>query len=215
MRRPRFLFSLSLAIIFLIFSFINKEMTIFSPLEKVLFSYNIFQWFYIMTLFYLIFTAKAEDIKKVAKKEDESVSFVLVTAIASSLITLVAIAFELSTAKESHGILKTTHLALPGITLVGVWLFLPTLFAIHYAHNFYYDNQLEHRIVKFPDGIIDPDYWDFLYFSVTIAVASQTADVSVNSRTGRKLVLTQSVLAFLFNTSVLALGINVSASLLN
>ncbi|MEO7008621.1 MAG: DUF1345 domain-containing protein, partial [Caldimonas sp.] len=57
------------------------------------------------------------------------------------------------------------------------------------------------------------DYADFLYFSFTIAVAAQTADVSVSTRRMRRLTLTQSILAFVFNTTILAFSINIAASL--
>jgi len=110
---------------------------------------------------------------------------------------------------------QVSHLILPAVTLLGVWALLPTMYAIHYAHLYYLTENEEKRPMRFPDAHITPDYLDFLYFSVTITVASQTADVCVTSKRGRRLVLVQSVLAFLFNTSVLALGINVAASLLN
>ena len=64
-----------------------------------------------------------------------------------------------------------------------------------------------------PDEGFRPDYADFLYFSFTIAVASQTADVSITNRPMRRLVLLQSVLSFAFNTTILAFTINIAASL--
>lgn len=67
-------------------------------------------------------------------------------------------------------------------------------------------------------GLIFPDttrpiYADFAYFSYTIGVASQTADVSISSRAMRKVVLAHSVLSFFFNTTILALTINLAAGL--
>jgi uncharacterized membrane protein len=52
-----------------------------------------------------------------------------------------------------------------------------------------------------------------LNFSFTIAVASQTADVLITSRSMRRLVLLQSVLSFAFNATILAFTINIAASL--
>jgi uncharacterized membrane protein len=70
--------------------------------------------------------------------------------------------------------------------------------------------------IKFPDETanFEPDYSDFLYFSFTIAVASQTADVVITNRSVRRLVLLQSVLSFVFNTAIVAFTINMAASLL-
>jgi uncharacterized membrane protein len=84
----------------------------------------------------------------------------------------------------------------------------------------YYRGPQDRLPLHFPDeagepGGFAPDYWDFLYFSFTIAVAVQTSDVSVTSRTMRKLVLGQSVLSFFFNLLILGLSINIAAGLLN
>ena len=59
----------------------------------------------------------------------------------------------------------------------------------------------------------EPDYSDFLYFSFTIAVATQTADVAITNRSVRRLVLAQSVLSFVFNTAIVAFTINMATSL--
>lgn len=64
----------------------------------------------------------------------------------------------------------------------------------------------------FPDTT-QPNYYDFAYFSYTIGVASQTADVSISSRAMRTIVLAHSVLSFFFNTTILALTINLAAGL--
>ena len=64
----------------------------------------------------------------------------------------------------------------------------------------------------FPDTT-HPTYLDFAYFSYTIGVASQTADVSISSRAMRRVVLAHSVLSFFFNTTILALTINLAAGL--
>lgn len=64
----------------------------------------------------------------------------------------------------------------------------------------------------FPDTT-QPTYLDFAYFSYTIGVASQTADVSISSRGMRGIVLAHSILSFFFNTTILALTINLAAGL--
>ena len=86
-------------------------------------------------------------------------------------------------------------------------------FTMHYAHLFYANPRTEEPWLLFPDKMLTPSYWDFMYFSFTIAVASQTADVCVGSREMRKVVLLQSVISFVFNMTILGLSINVCASL--
>ena len=86
------------------------------------------------------------------------------------------------------------------------------MFALHYAHDFYAGEE-DRRGLAFP-GEERPDYWDFLYFSFNLGAASQTSDVQIEARRMRRFVLAHTILSFLFNTTVLALAINVGASLL-
>ncbi|MFO1117979.1 MAG: DUF1345 domain-containing protein [Beijerinckiaceae bacterium] len=66
--------------------------------------------------------------------------------------------------------------------------------------------------LKFP-GTQQPTYPDFVYFSYIIGVASQTADVEITTKPMRTVSLAHSILAFFFNTAILALTINLAASL--
>ena len=111
-------------------------------------------------------------------------------------------------------------MALALVTVLGAWLLLPTMFALTYASRFYHraDEGQAHgqgQGLNFPgaDDGFKPDYSDFLYFSFTIAVASQTADVSITTRPMRRLVLLQSLLSFGFNTAILAFTVNLAASM--
>jgi uncharacterized membrane protein len=213
LKRPRLMFSSTLALITYIFLIFSNILSNLSLLEKTLISYNVFQWGYFIGLLYLIHTSQTARIKKRALIEDESANFVLGFSSIASVVAIVAIAFELGSARGSHGVLMGLHLGLPALTLFGVWCLIPSLFAIHYAHLYYLNEH--HRPFDFPEESENPDYFDFLYFSITIALTSQTSDVTIMTKRARRLVLVQSVLAFIFNTSVLALGINVAAGLLN
>jgi uncharacterized membrane protein len=99
-------------------------------------------------------------------------------------------------------------------TVVGAWLLLPVVFTLNYASHYYH--QAPPAGLKFPDDDpkFQPNYVDFLYFSFTIAVAAQTADVVITCRPLRRLVLLQAVLSFAFNAAILALAINTAAGLL-
>jgi uncharacterized membrane protein len=107
-----------------------------------------------------------------------------------------------------HG--RLAHYALTGSTVFGSWCLLGTIFTFHYARAFYSSGH-EQPALCFPDKEKNPNYWDFLYFSFTIAVAAQTSDVLVMTRSLRKTVLAQSVLSFLFNAAILGLSINIAA----
>ncbi len=92
------------------------------------------------------------------------------------------------------------------------WFFLHTIFAIHYAHEFHASDAGTPDLI-FPGGE-EPDYWDFLYFAFTIGATAQTSDVGVAARRIRRTVLAHAVFSFFFNTGILALAVNVGASLI-
>jgi uncharacterized membrane protein len=103
---------------------------------------------------------------------------------------------------------------------VSAWVFIHLTFALHYAHD-YFDELatelgkplVERGGLRFP-GTETPDYYDFLYFSYVIGVACQTADVDITSSLMRRTALVHCVLAFFFNSAVLALTINIAAGLI-
>ncbi|MBA9859384.1 DUF1345 domain-containing protein [Ralstonia insidiosa] len=179
-------------------------------LTRALLGWDVAVWTYLVLVSVMMLKADPRRIRAVARREDERASAVLAVVCLGVVASMVAIAFELVTAK-SAGHAQAWHYALTGVTVVGAWLMVPMMFTVHYAH-LYYHKPNEPTLV-FPDREIEPDYWDFLYFSFTIAVASQTADVAIRSRAMRRAVLGQSLLSFFFNTSILALSINIAAGL--
>lgn len=147
-----------------------------------------------------------------ADRADAGAALVLAVSIAAALASLAAIGAELRGLKDVGGPPELGRLALAGVTILLSWLFVHVTFALHYAHDFYAGAD-DRRGVRFP-GTCDPDYWDFLYFAFNIGAAGQTSDVVIEARRMRRFALVHTILSFLFNTTILALAINVGASLL-
>ena len=106
--------------------------------------------------------------------------------------------------------------ALTMATIALSWLFVQMIFALHYAHEFYAPAETgrgDRQGLMFP-GEADADYWDFLHFALIIGVANQTADVQISSQTLRRIATVHSVVAWLFNTVILALAVNMAVNLL-
>ncbi|MHC5825961.1 MAG: DUF1345 domain-containing protein, partial [Nostoc sp.] len=104
------------------------------------------------------------------------------------------------------------------MTIVGSWLLVHTMFAVQYAHSYYkYINRNNSEEItgglNFPDNE-HPDYWEFLYYSFVVGMTSQVSDVETRSRDMRRLTLLHSILSFFFNTTILAMTINIVASLI-
>ena len=94
------------------------------------------------------------------------------------------------------------------------WLFIHVIFGLHYAHRFYAPEGKGDRGGLIFPGEEEPDYWDFLHFSLIIGVASQTADVQIADRRLRRLATVHSVTAFVFNTVLVALAVNLAVNLI-
>jgi uncharacterized membrane protein len=151
-------------------------------------------------------------IQERADREDEGALATLVLTLLAAMASLAAIGAELHGLKGEGEVTGPGRAALAGLTILLSWLFVHTIFALHYAHD-YFAGTDDREGLRFPTKDA-PDYWDFLYFSFNLGAASQTSDVIIEAKRMRRLVLAHTILSFLFNTTVLALAINVGASLL-
>jgi uncharacterized membrane protein len=147
--------------------------------------------------------------RRAAMLDEDRVQFLILTA-GAGLATLGAIVAELG-AKETAR--EPAHLALAVVTIMLSWAFIHTIFALHYAHEFYIENRYEDGGLAFP-GKGQPDYWDFAYFSLVIGMTSQVSDVAVTAKAIRRTVLAHGVVSFFFNVALLALTVNIAASAL-
>jgi uncharacterized membrane protein len=188
-------------------------------LRRALIGWNAGVWVYLFAMLWLMTHADHRKVREIAGRQDESAGLVLFTMVVGAMLSLYAIVSELTRMDHVPADQIALRYAFTALTVIGSWLLVGVLFCFHYAH-LYYRAPRERAPLRFPeedpasDGI-DPDYWDFLYFSFTIAVAVQTSDVAVTSRTMRKLVLGHSVLAFFFNLLILGLSINIAAGFVN
>ncbi|VVC83861.1 DUF1345 domain-containing protein [Sideroxydans sp. CL21] len=183
-----------------------------SAVARILVGWNVTVWFYLCLTGWLMMRASHARVRMLAEQEDKSAVVILAIMSVAAVVSLAAIVLELSTVKDLALSSRMIHYAFTGATILGSWCLVAILFTFHYARIFY-RSPAEHRALRFPDNEENPDYWDFLYFSFTIAVAAQTSDVSVMTRSTRKTVLAQSILSFLFNAAILGMTINIAASL--
>ena len=148
-----------------------------------------------------------------AQLQDDGQLVILVLVVVSGMASLAAIAGQLSVVKDMHGFLKTAHIALAGVTVISSWTFIQVMFTLHYAHDYYAAACHGHAPgLEFPKDD-QPGYGDFFYFASVIGTSGQTADVSFVSKSMRRIGSVHCILAYLFNTTVLALLINIGASM--
>ncbi len=184
-----------------------------SLVTRCLIGWNVGVWLYLLLIALTMFRADHSKLRKAAVAHAEGAVTVSTMVVSAALASFAAIVLELAGTKAAGAPHALPQIALTLLTVTASWLLVPTLFTLNYA-TLYYRDQAGSGL-RFPDAGIDfrPHYVDFLYFSFTIAVALQTADVAITSKPMRLLVLGQSVLSFVFNTTVLALLVNIAAGL--
>ena len=168
---------------------------------------------------FLMARATTKTIRDRAAQTDDGKWAILALTSIAALAALGAIFAQLAVTKDMHGLSKALHLGLAGLTIVSAWVFIHMSFTLHYAHEFFDETKSQEGEkpklrggLSFPETD-EPDYWDFLYFSFIIGVASQTADVAITSKAMRRTSLAHSILSFFFNSAILALTINIAAGL--
>jgi uncharacterized membrane protein len=172
---------------------------------------------YLALSFRIMLACRRDVMRKRAEKQDDSAVVILVLVLVAIALSFWTIFGVLSEAKQVSGQAKALHVSLAAVTILLWWLVTQVVFTFHYAHEFYRPDDGSERIAEglaFPGGDREPDYWDFFYFATSLGAASQTSDVAILTKPLRRLVTLHAVISFFFNTAVLALAINIGASLI-
>ncbi len=165
---------------------------------------------FLVAVLTMMLRATIERMERRAKVQDENRIAILVLCVAAVCVSLFALGWELHFAKRLPGG-AGWRTALAALTIVLSWGFTHTIFALHYAHE-YYEDPKKPRLI-FPGGV-PPDYTDFLYYAFVVGMTFQVSDVQVAERELRRLTIVHGILSFFFNTVILALAINLAAGLL-
>jgi len=183
-----------------------------SPVSRILICWNCGVALFLVLIYSWMTGLTAERIRSRYIEEDESAPFILTVVVVAALLSVLAIVEPLATLKAVAGTERLAHTVLAALTLLNSWFLVPTMFTTHYADMFYSAAEDE-RPLNFPATPM-PAFWDFAYFSFTIAAACQTSDVSTTNLSVRKVVIVHTIVSFFFNASILGFAINVTAGLI-
>jgi uncharacterized membrane protein len=171
---------------------------------------------YLIMAFRVMWSCTGQALRTRAAQQDDSAVVILILVLLAMFASFAAIFGIIAEAKGAPGEGKLFFVGLAGATIVISWLVTQVVFALHYAHEFYAPHRLadksDAQALAFPQDT-QPDYWDFFYFSTSFGAASQTSDVMINSKEIRRITTLHAIVSFFFNTMVLALAINLAASL--
>ena len=173
---------------------------------RLLVARDVFLTLYLILAAHLMASSTIERMRRRAAVEDEGQVIILGLTVVAALASLAAIFAELGAGSGR----RPAHIALAAATILLSWAFIHTIFALHYAHEFY-DEDIGGGLA-FPGGAADPDYWDFVYFSFVIGMTSQVSDVGITTQPIRRTATAHGVVSFVFNATLLALTVNIAAS---
>ncbi len=175
--------------------------------------WNVGACLYLVLAARMMFWSSRERMCNRAIEQDEGRLLVLTLVVMAAVACIAAIVAELGVVKELKGAQRYGHIALALLTIISSWAFTQVMFALHYAHDYYVaESRGQHGGLEFPGGHA-PDYGDFFYFASVIGTSGQTADVSFSSRQMRRTGTVHCILAFFFNTTLIALTINIASGL--
>ncbi|GGA06356.1 DUF1345 domain-containing protein [Dyella caseinilytica] len=178
------------------------------PASALLLGFDLGALLFLSMLARMFTRASAEHLARQAYAQDTGRRGTLCVAVAVSGVVLVALSTELHAAKNGGAVV----MGLAALSIVLSWLFMNTMYALHYAHGYYGDFGKQHEGLEFP-GTKQPDYWDFVYFAFVVGMCFQVSDVQITSHTLRRTALLHSVVAFFFNVFIIALSVNIAAGL--
>ncbi|WP_439816472.1 DUF1345 domain-containing protein [Zavarzinia sp. CC-PAN008] len=177
---------------------------------------------YLLATAHLRFPAQPEEMRRTAAVEDEGVRIIIALTLAAIAISTWSLVSLLADGGHRQG----WTLALGVLSVPLGWTTLHTVMAIRYAH-LYYDRHPERPGedaggLDFPqpdggtgraEGRQEPDMSDFLYYAFVIGMTAQVSDVQATGRVIRRTTLAHSIVAFFYNTVILALAVNIAVTL--
>jgi uncharacterized membrane protein len=184
------------------------------PATRYVLAWDLTSTIYVVFGFWMIARSNPETCHRRAALYDDGDWAIVLLVVAAAAASFVAIFAELATLHD-RPVKPLSHLLIACVTVVLSWTFTHLIFTLHYANLYYRKAKGEPaRGLRFP-GERAPDYRDFLYYAFVIGCAAQTADVETESASMRLVSLLHGIVAFVFNTAILALAINIGAGLLS
>ncbi|HLZ02507.1 MAG TPA: DUF1345 domain-containing protein [Bradyrhizobium sp.] len=200
--RPRTFISIVLGIVaFLALPASSRLVT------RLLIGWDVFAAFYLVLVYIMMWRSTRHHIRRNAILQDDGRFLILLVTAVGAFASIAAIVFELG--GTHHAV---PQLTIATLTIVLSWAVVHTAFALHYAHDYY--RGIKPGGLQFPSGETQDhaDYWDFMYFSFVIGMTAQVSDVGITDKTIRRTATVHGIIAFVYNTALVALMVNIAAS---
>lgn len=177
--------------------------------------YDVAATFVLVGYFMFAFSNDEQRTRARAAVEDPGRNIVLAVVMLSVAAGMTGAIVILGKGPDTHT--ATEHAVAVALAIAAAvmgWLVTHATYALRYAHLYYRDDGTDCDGLTFPKTP-EPDDLDFLYFSYIIGMTFQVSDVQVNDPAIRRLVLAHGLVSFVYNTTILALGVNLISNLLH
>jgi uncharacterized membrane protein len=200
--RPRTFFAIAIGI--LAYALLPTSLR---QVTRALLGWDICIAVYLLLVFIMVVRSGLTHIKRNAALQDDGRFVILMVATLGAFASIAAIVLELGASHHS-----ASALTLATVTIALSWAAVHTIFALHYAHEFY--RGAKPGGLQFPSGDTheNADYWDFVYFSFVIGMTAQVSDVGITDKTIRRTATAHGIVSFIYNTALVALMVNIAAS---
>lgn len=164
----------------------------------------------LLWILFAVHRLNSAETKSHAAREDPSIRMSELIVLAAGVALLAAVGLVLVKAGHATGVTKAYLITLGVVSVALSWAMVHTVFTLRYARSYY----------STPQGGIDfnesdpPTYLDFAYLALTIGMTFQVSDTNLTSKPIRRIALTHAAFSYLFGAVIVALVINVVATLL-
>ena len=186
------------------------SLSVLSPARALITGFDLAAIMFIFSCLPLWSADTAAAARQRGARDDGGRSLLLIVTLATFASVLIATTLMIAGPAQ----LGAADIAISIPTLILAWLFANLVFAFHYSH-LYYDQHggADRAGLNFP-GTEAPGFADFCYFSFVIGMTCQVSDVTISDATLRKAATLHGLAAFFFNLGVLALAVNITASVI-
>ncbi len=164
---------------------------------------------YLVTVWLVIWSLDPDSTRRLATRLDPGRTLADTVVVAAGVAILAAVALALVRAGSAHGGTKAYLLTVGIASVVIGWLALHTVFTLHYG-RLYYRGEPGGIDFNEPDP---PTYVDFAYLAFTLGMTFQVSDTNLTTKPVRRAALQHALISYFFGAVILALVVNIVASL--
>lgn len=184
-------------------------------LTHIMIGWDVFSVCMIVMTWITFFITTAKQIRIQSKVQDPNRSIIFILILISTLASFLTVILLIVSKKgDQSGF--SWHLPIAVAGMLFSWILIHTGFTLRYAHIFYGDHKTKPNThaggLDFPGDTL-PDYLDFAYFSFVLGMTFQVSDVQITSKRFRRLALLHGLISFSFDTTMIALTINILAGI--